>query len=442
MKNVRIITILKKIYPYNGFIIKMQNKIILENGATLLINSISHSNTVSIGFWVNVGSRDEDNGQHGYSHFIEHMLFKGTKNRSYLDIAVEVDELGGEINGATAKEFTYYYVNVAKNYFTTAFEILADMYFNPSFNENEFKKEKDVILDELDSANDDPEEFINDFFCTTLWGENSFGYPVIGTRDDIKSSSLKGLIEYYLLHYNSKNLIISVSGGLNEKEITPFVNQVMTNIEKRRSSEKIRERPKAIFRNKFQDRKIEQVYFITGRDAYSYRDSERYPMILLNSMIGGSFSSVLFQEVRERRGLCYSISSSYLSYSDIGEFSIGFTTSKKNLLAVLELINKLIKKIKKGLIKKEDLERAKKKFYGNYMLASESNEWLMSRLAINEMVFGKIIPFDWVMEEIRKVSLDDIYFIIDNIFKEKELAISAIGPEEIRNEIESFNFNF
>ena len=420
----------------------MQKKIILKNGVTFLIDSILYSNTVSIGFWVNVGSRDEENGQHGFSHFIEHMLFKGTRNRSYLDIAVQIDELGGEINGATAKEFTYYYVNVAKKYFEKAIEILADMYFNPAFNQDEFIKEKGVILDELDSTNDDPEEFINDLFSTTLWGENSFGYPVIGIRRDIELSTLEKLEKYYLSYYSPQNLVISISGGLEEQKIISTVKQFTEKNVSKRTFVKSRKKPKYFYRQKFQERKIEQIYFIIGRNAYSYMDNQRYPMILLNSIIGGSFSSILFQEIREKRGLCYSISSSYLTYSDVGEFSIGFSTSKKNVLPVFELINRIVKDIKNGLISKDDLERAKKKFYGNYMLASESNEWLMSRLAMNEMVFGKIIPFEKVMTEVESIEIDDIYQITDEIFKNEEFAIAVIGPEDIGKRMRDFKFDF
>ena len=420
----------------------MPDKFRLDNGSTILIDSISHSKTVSIGFWIGVGSRDESTHQHGLSHLIEHMLFKGTAKRNYLDIAMEVDELGGEMNGATAKEFTYYYINIAKEYFENAVDILTDMYFNPAFNKNEFKKEKGVILDELDSIVDDPEEFINDFFSTTLWGESSFGYPVIGIRKDIKKSSVESLKNFYQNHYNPEHLIISVSGGLDVKDVLSIIKRFTGKYRFAKETETNRRKPEAIFRRKFQDRKIEQVYLIAGRDAYSYLEKGRYPMILLNSIIGGSFSSILFQEIREKMGLSYSISSSYLTYSDIGEFSIGFSTSTKNVNLVLNSINSIITDIKKRGIDKKDLERAKKKFYGNYALASESNEWLMSRMAMNEMVFGRIIPYQEVMSEIEKIKIDEIYQTTDDIFKSERFSIATIGPEDSRVTLKDFRFTF
>ncbi len=415
----------------------------LSEGPKILIDYNKNSETVSIGYWVNIGSRDELKSESGYSHFIEHMLFKGTKNRSGKDIALELDDLGGEINGATAKEFTYYYVNVAKNYFKDAIEVLTDMFFNAKFNQDDFIKEKSVIIDELEGTNDDPEDYINDLFSVTLWGDTPFGYPVIGRKEVIKELDTETLYRFYKNHYCADNLVVSVSGGV-EPEFA--LSCIIEEIGKNKSSKECltikRERPVSKVKISIEGKDTEQAYFIAGRDSYSYRDDKRYSMMLLNSIVGGSFSSILFQEIRENLGLCYSISSGYLIYSDIGEFTVGFSSSLKNLLNVIEEINKKFAKIKKGLITEKDLIRAKRRLYGNFILAKESNEWLMSRIAINELIFGKVIPIEEVFDRINSVTMDNLYEVINEILIGDRFSIAVVYPDKQKIDMKNIKLDF
>lgn len=427
----------------NGVVISMQKRYELPGGSTLVLNYAKYSETVSIGFWVKIGSRDELSNEFGFSHFIEHMLFKGTRKRSGSGIAFEVDGMGGEINGATSKEFTYYYINVARDYFEKGIDILSDIFFNALFDDADFIKEKNVVIDELEGSKDDPEEYINDLFSITLWGESSFGMPVIGSREVIENSEVKHLRNFYRRYYCPANLVVSVSGGVDPdtvyKTVVKYIDEYCK--EKDCTTAK-RNKPNARIKRNFEERNIEQFYFIMGRESYSYGDRDRFPMILFNSILGGSFSSVLFQEIREKLGLCYSISSTYLIYSDVGEFTVGFSASPKNAPKVLDVLNNVLKKIKLGGIGLSDLERAKKRFYGNMMLAMESNEWIMSRMAVNEIMYGRIVPIEEVKRRVTDVVMDDIYRVAEDTLDSGFFSMSSIGPVKVISKLKDFSLEF
>jgi predicted Zn-dependent peptidase len=469
----------------------MPKKYVLETGTTLLVDPIRTSGAVSLGLWLNTGSRDEDEEEHGFSHFTEHMLFKGTAKRSHYDIALEVDAMGAEINGATGKENTNYYVNASSGYALEALDILIDMYCNSHFDRGEFEKERAVILDEIDMSFDDPDDYVGELYSGVLWGRIPFGLPVIGERADIEKASVKNLVRFYRKHYFPERMIVSVSGGVDadglKRELERFLknrtgdSDAESRANRGRTSrvaepkgkhmpsvgaasasspalrfskassrtpglktrfQSGRSKPDALRGRRVVSRDIEQVYFICGREGYGYRDESRYPMALFNTMLGGSFSSRLFQKVREKLGLCYSISSSATSFSDVGEFSVSFSTGGRNLPRVLEAVNRELALVKNGDLARAELETAKSRFKGNYVLAKENNEWKMVKMAMQEMLYGRLIPYDETLMKIEAVTLDDVNRVGSEMLSSAAFSIASVCPREQNRYLEGFQFTF
>jgi predicted Zn-dependent peptidase len=422
----------------------MSEKVVLDNGATLLLEPVPSSEAVSIGLWINLGSRDEKPHEHGCAHFTEHMLFKGTKNRSPFDIALEIDSLGGEINGVTGKENTYYYVNVAAEHYQKALDVLLDMFFNPLFNIRDFETEKGIILDEIILSMDDPEDFLNELFSRTLWDNHPIALPVMGEKQDIENLSRETLLKFYQNHYTLEKLIISAAGNLQMKDFRAATEELLLRHGHKSpasSLEANRVKPSPCMKSSIEDRPVEQVYFMCGSEAFGYHDERRYAMILLNMIVGSSFSSRLFQRIRERMGLCYSISSGFSSFSDTGEFTISFSCNVSNLPFVIDAIRKELKLIIKGDITGEELERAKDRFYGNYILSKESVEWKMVKMAAQQIIYGAPIPFSKTLEKIRSVTIDDIYELAEAFFKGRSFSYASVGPPEQRKYLEGLSLS-
>ncbi len=423
----------------------MSKKIVFDNGPVLLYDDIPSSKAVSVGLWLNLGSRDEKIEEHGFSHFTEHMLFKGTDKRSYYDIAQEIDSKGGEINGTTGKENTNYYVNISSEYLRLALDILFDMFFHSSFDREEFEKERLVILDEIELSIDDHDEYVSDIFSKLLWGEHSLGFPVIGEEKSIKKVRIEDLRNFYKKNYIPLQAIISVAGRIDGLKLHQEVELLLEKIHAESVMEyslNNREPPLPKTGGITVNRNVEQVYFICGRDSYSYSDENRYAFALLNIILGSSFSSRLFQRIREKQGLCYFISSSSVSYYDTGEFTINFSTSVRNFPKVLEAVNEELKLVKRGDIKKEELENAKGRYRGNYILAQESNEWKMTKMALQQIMFGRLIPYDETLRKIEHVTLEDLNRIASELFLGENFGFSCIGPKGIEKCLDNFKFSF
>jgi predicted Zn-dependent peptidase len=423
----------------------MPEKIITNDGVRILIDPITTSEAVSIGAWIDLGSRDEGESEHGFAHFIEHMLFKGTKRRSAYDIAAQIDRIGGEINGSTGKENTYFFVDAQAAYWKRSLEILLDMYCNSSFAIDEFEKEKLVILDEINMSIDDPEDFVSDLFAEALWGEHPLGLPVLGKRENVGSVSTDEIVTYYKNHYTKDSLIISIAGNVDATEVQQFVEQhlhscniksskVITNIE--------RDKPVSKCSTSIENRDIMQVNFLCGVEGFGYRDPRRYPVVLLNMIVGNSFSSRLFQKIREEKGLCYSISSGSTSFSDTGEFVISFSTNLKNLPSVLEELDQELKLILEDGISEEELALVKDKFKGSYILAKESIEWKMMKMAVQELMLGEIISHEETIHKISGVKLGEVEEIVWELYGRRKFSFAAVGPWGQEKHLKDFQFSF
>lgn len=424
----------------------------LKNGIMLLVDPVPGSEVASIGLWLDRGSRDENRGEHGYTHFTEHMLFKGTAKRSPLDIALEIDGMGAEINGSTSHEHTCFYINTAGVHLRKAVEILADMYGGSLFDLSEFEKEKLVILGEIGMSFDDPEDYVNQMFSRIIWPGHGLGAPVMGEEADVRNTTLEKLRAFYQKNYTTDRLILSAAGSVDRDLLAGAAEACFGNRpglppgdpSEKMSPEGDRGRQKPIPGNggRSEFREIEHVYLVCGTEGYGFRDGRRYPLILLNMVLGGSFSSRLFQRIREDRGLCYAISSSLSSFTDTGEFTIGFSTLPGNLRAVLDELNVQIRGVREYGIGEEDLELSKKRFHGNYVLARENVEWKMTRMALEEMAFGRIFPYDEVLHKINRVTADDTAEVAADILRADRFCLASLGPEEHRRVLEDWIFDF
>jgi len=423
----------------------MSRKIITDSGVKLLIEDIPSSGAVSLGVWIDLGSRDEDDDERGLAHVIEHMLFKGTGERSAFDIALQIDSYGGEINGSTDKENTSYFVNVAAEHWKEALDILLDMYFNSSFNRNEFQRERLVILDEINMAIDDPEDYVGELFSRALWGDHPLGLPVLGNKETIVSLKRSDVLQFYRRHYRRSGLIVSVAGRVDSESFRSEVERQFregryTNGVGAMNSARKKPRSQAVTCTEVRD--ISQVHVICGVEGYGSRDEHRFSIMLLNMIIGNSFSSRLFQRIREEKGLCYSISSNTITYSDAGEFSIGFSTSPENLPKVLDEIDRELRNVVTGGIRSEELELAKDKVRGNFVLGMESIEWKMVRMAMQEMLYGKLIPHEETVERINAVTIDDVAQVVEELFQNRVFSIASIGPPGHDAFVDQFRFSF
>jgi predicted Zn-dependent peptidase len=423
----------------------MPSKILTDSGATLLVDNIPTSGAVSLGLWLDLGSRDESDRERGLAHVIEHMLFKGTGRRSAYDIASEIDSYGGEINGSTGKESTYYYVDVAAEHWKEALDILLDMYFSSSFDRGEFQKERFVILDEIDMAIDDPEDFVGELFSLALWGEHPLGLPVLGNRESIVSLKRSDILRFYRRFYRKSALIISIAGRIDPSSFHAEVERLFRIRRFRNGNGRrgpVRSKPTSLTATHTEVRDISQVHVICGVEAYGSRDEKRFALLLLNTIIGNSFSSRLFQRIREEKGLCYVISSSTINYSDTGEFTLGFSMSPENLPKVLDEVNLELKSLLHAGVRPDELVLAKDKARGNFVLNMESIEWKMIRMAMQEMLFGKLIDRDDMLTRINRVTLDDLAEVMDELFKKRAFSFASIGPPGHDAFIRQFNFSF
>jgi predicted Zn-dependent peptidase len=423
----------------------MSKKIVIDNGVTLLVDEILTSGAVSLGVWIDLGSRDESDNERGYAHMIEHMLFKGTGKRNAYDIAAQIDSFGGEINGSTSRENTYYFVNVAAGHWLDALDILLDMYFKSSFRKAEFERERLIIFDEINMAIDDPEDYVGELFSRAMWGEHPLGLPVLGDRESIGSVSLEDVVGFHRRHYSRRGLILSVAGNITVGTFKEGVESLFH--ERGYLNGKItegpkRNKPRAWDKNFTELRDITQVHVLCGVEAFGYADESRFPLTLLNMVLGSSFSSRLFQRIREKKGLCYSVSSMAINYSDCGEFSVGFSTSPENLPVVLDEIDSELKDVVKRGIRRKELERAKDKFRGNFILAKESIEWKMIRMAMQEMLYGKLIPYDETLSRIECVTSEDIEEVVHTLFRERSFSFASVGPPIHEAHVKDFRFSF
>ncbi|MGA2192372.1 MAG: pitrilysin family protein [Nitrospirota bacterium] len=417
----------------------MYKKELLDNGIRVVTESIPHVRSVSLGIWLNVGSRDEEKPESGISHFIEHMLFKGTDKRSAKDIAIEMDSMGGELNAFTSKEGTTYYVKVLDEHLPRAFDLLSDIFNNSVFDPKEIDRERKVIIEEIKMVEDTPDDLVHEMLYESVWKGNPLGQPVLGTKKSIKSLGRKDLTGYMDRNYLPSGTVISVAGKFHFDSLMETLNKSFGGRKKRGVK---KERPSDDFKSavNVRNRKLEQAHICIGTKGLPYTHEDRFGMYALNTLIGSSMSSRLFQEIREKRGLAYSVYSYLTSLRDTGLFVIYAGVSPGKAAQVVRLIVKEILKIKKSGISADELGKVKEQLKGNMVLAMENTYNRMSQLAKQEMYLGRHFTLDELIADIEKVDLGQMKRLVNHLFDDGNLALTALGPiekEDLQKEISS-----
>ena len=401
----------------------------LKNGLTIVGEEIPYLKSVSLGVWINTGSRLESAKESGVSHFIEHMLFKGTKNRSAKDIARDIDSLGGEINAFTNKECTCYYVHLLDEHINKGIDVLSDMILNSSFNSDDIDKERFVILEELKMYEDSLDDLSYDLLVENVYPNDGLGRNILGNRDTIKNLSREDILNHYNKYYLPNNAIISICGNFKFNEVVKVIEDKFENWEPKDVDILVEE---AKFTPCFVAKNMdsEQVNIAISLKAIPEEsEKEAYALAVVNNVFGGSTSSRLFQNIREDKGLVYSIYSSQTLFRKCGELGIFASTSEEYLKEVYDLIIKEIKEIKENYITEEELEQSKKQLKGNYILSLESINAKMLSHGESMLLNNKIKDEDEIIEHINSVNMEQVKAIINKVFNIENLGVCIVGKD-------------
>ncbi len=405
----------------------MYRKDTLSNGIRVVSETLPKSRSVSIGVWVKVGSRHEPPEIGGISHFIEHLFFKGTQKRTAKDIAIEMDSLGGEMNAFTSQETTTYYAKVVDEHLPVAIDILSDILLGSKFDPAEMEKERKVILEEIKGVEDTPDDYIHELFTNIVWPDNSLGRPILGTKETIKALKHENIIAYIDNYYSPKEIVISVAGNFEHARLIELLNASFGKLA-RAGIPKNEVAPaftQALFVKKKQ---LEQVQLCIGCKGLQYAHEDRFVISALNTVLGNSMSSRLFQEVREQNALAYSIYSYVTSYRDAGLLTVYAGTDPANALEAARLVIKEFKKIKEeGITPAEEL-RVKNQVKGSLVLSLESSNSHMSRLARQEIYYGKYLSMDDIIKGVEKVSREQVQRLAQQLFVKDNLSLAILGP--------------
>lgn len=390
-----------------------------------------------MGIWVKVGTRHESPSESGVSHFIEHMLFKGTEKRSALAIAKAVDQVGGEFNAFTTKEQTCFHITMLERDAALGVEILEDIMLNSIIDTEELERERKVILQEVLMVDENPEELVHDMLYEKIYGRHGLGRPILGTERSLRRLSRRDILNFYRKHYSPPQCIFSIAGNVNpqkiKKKLGGLVRRQWPGRPNRRGVLHFGFKPK--FKNGFwsERRNTEQTHIAIGFDGPDQHSRDRIAVALLNTYLGGGMSSLLFQEIREKNGLAYTVYSSHSPYSDSGLFNIYCATSSAQVSTCLRLIRECLVKMRRDLLAKDDLEQLKENVKGTLLLSSDSMEARMSSIAQNEIFFHRYTSPDELCQQIDEITPEDIRRLARKLFFKKPPAILLLGPRASRS---------
>ena len=404
----------------------MFNKSELANGVRLITERIEHVKSVSVGIWVNVGSRDEEAREGGISHLIEHMIFKGTARRTALQIAKEIDQVGGMSNAFTSKEFTCFHAKVMSDHLPLVTDLLADIFLGSLFDPEDLERERQVILQEIRMVEDTPDEMVHVLFSQNLWPGNPLGRPVMGTVETVGSMSRADIHQYLDRTYLSPRIVIAAAGDVDHQNLCDLIGGAFEGLppamEDRSASA-----PQTIPGINVTRKDLEQVHLCLGTDFPSIMEERRFAAALLNIMLGGNMSSRLFQEIREKRGLAYSVYSFYSAYIDSGLLGVYAGVEPKQTVETIRLIRSELEGVQAGRLEASELSAAQEHLKGSIILGSESVDNRMTRLAKNEITYRRNIEFDEVLEKVNQVTLDDVVQLAKEFFSPENLSLTVLG---------------
>ncbi|OHE59270.1 MAG: hypothetical protein A2Z47_07800 [Thermodesulfovibrio sp. RBG_19FT_COMBO_42_12] len=398
----------------------------LYNGVPVVTESLKNMRSVALGIWVKVGSRNEPPEKNGISHFLEHMFFKGTKKRTARDIAIEIDSLGGDLNAFTSKESTTFYIKLLDEYLEEGAELLLDVFLHSTFPEEDIGKEKKIIKEEIKMVEDTPDDYIHDLFNQTIWGHSGLGQPVLGHRETVRSFTKDDLLSHIRKYYGTKDIVVSCTGNFEHDHLLSVLNKNLGNL--RRGSEPDRGTlPDFTGKVDVFSKDLSGVHLCLGVKSLPQASKERYKLYVLNTILGAGISSRLFQEVREKRGLAYSIYSFMASYFDAGVWGVYAGVSRKKVREVLELILKEMRSLRDTLNETE-LKRAKNQLKGNIILGLESTNSRMNNIARQEIYYGRYYSPKEIMKKIDSISLNQIRELTERLVKKEWFSLTVYGP--------------
>lgn len=412
----------------------MIKKFKLRNDIEVIVEKLEHVKSVSVGYWVRVGSMNETEKNNGVSHFIEHMLFKGTEHLTAKEIATTMDNIGGQLNAFTSKECTCYYAKVMDTHVDIAFNVLSDMIQNPLFEERDIERERGVVIEEINMYEDSPEDLAHDELAKVMYQNNPLGYPILGTIETLTAMDRECIVSYYNQYYTPQNLVISVVGNVDYDQVIEMLNDRLGDWEAKHSdfNQKVTEELTTGVVKRIKD--IEQFHMCLGFKGYGRNDQRQYSLLVLNNILGGSMSSRLFQKIREEMGLVYSIYSYPTNYFDTGVFTIYAGMNSNEVETVMALIKDELELLKTESVSDEEFLTAKEQLKGNYILGLESTSSRMINYGRSYLLEGSIKTQEEILEKIDKISKKDIENIIEDIFS-NPVSISYVSDYEKTDEI-------
>lgn len=405
-------------------------KTVLSNGVRVLTENLPHVGSAAIGIWCTTGSTHETSEEAGITHFIEHMLFKGTTTRNSQQIAEEIEGRGGMLNAFTDKERTCYYCRTLAEDAEVGFDVLSDMLANSLLDAEELEREKGVVLEEIKRGEDEPGDHVHDLHIQGLWPNHELGLSIIGTNESVSGFSRSDLVSYMDRRYRSDNLVVTATGNVDHDKFVEWSNRTLGRFKPGGESETL-DRPVPAAGTNYVAKEVEQVHFCIGTSGFSYFDEDDfYRLIVLDGVLGGGMSSRLFQEIREKRGLVYAVGSYMLSYTAGGAFTIYGGTSAPKWDEVQSVVRaELNKMMKKGPTEAE-VAKVKRQIAGNMVLGLESTNARMMRMAKNEIVYGRQIPVEETLARIDAVTAQKAQELSNRLFEEDQMRTTVIGPSK------------
>jgi predicted Zn-dependent peptidase len=404
------------------------NRTVLDNGLRVVSEKITSLRSISIGFWVNVGSRDEARQESGISHMIEHMVFKGTKKRSARQIAQSLESLGGHLNAFTGREQTCYYARVLDEHLPVAVDVLTDLLKNSLLTPADLEREKKVILEEIKDVQDNPADLIHDLYAQTLWKGQTAGQPVIGTSQTVSAFKRRNLLGFMGRSYRNDSMVVAASGNIDHHSLVELVAKHFGPDGMGSAQLRPRQFPRPFRNIRLVKKRTAQTHVCVGVPAFRFSHPQRYALTLLNIVLGGGMSSRLFQTIRERMGLVYSIYSFADFLEDTGSWGIYLATDAGQVQKAVRVVLRELKRITKQALTKNELEHAKAQLKGNLVISLENSSNRMNRLARNELYLKRYLSLDQTVAAIGKVKREDVQDVARQLFIPERLSATVLGP--------------
>jgi predicted Zn-dependent peptidase len=401
---------------------------VLPNGVRLITEQMDHVRSVSVGVWLTRGSRHEPQHHGGIAHFVEHMLFKGTATRSAEDIAQQVDSLGGHLDAFTSKEYAGYYIKVLDEHLPIALDVLSDLVLNPAFAADDIEREKKVILEEIKMVEDTPDDLVHELFTQSFWRDHPLGQPILGTTESVQELTPEILRAYFSDTYIAGNFVVVAVGNITHERMRALVEPTFGTLAQQ-GTESVQFPPAVMPHAQVRAKDLEQSHVLLGTSSYPQNHDDRYAAYVLNTVLGGSMSSRLFQNVRERRGLAYAVFSNLVAYRDAGQLTVYAGCANE---AVPELVSVVVDELRgmKAAPPEAELRRAKDHLKGSLMLSLESTSSRMSNLARQELYFDRQFGLDETIESIERVSAEDLVRVARDLFANSSLGATVLGQPQ------------